>query len=112
MAVYKHTDDDGDLSIFTSYGEVLIACTHGHYWLLQLQEKKREVLAFDSSVETAKLDVKGEVGGGGQSGTDAPNLFDQALYMDESPEIRRARLETVANRFGPQCREALGLEGD
>ena len=28
----KHTDDDGDLSIFVSGGEILFACNHGHAW--------------------------------------------------------------------------------
>jgi hypothetical protein len=108
MVYYKHTDDDGDLSIFASLGEVLIACSKGHYWLLQLQEKKQqEVLTSHTTVEAPKLDVKGEIGG---SGIAILNLFDKALSSYESPEIRKSRLETVANRFGPQCREALGLD--
>jgi hypothetical protein len=32
----KHTDDDGDLSIFVSGGEVLFACNHGHVWTAQV----------------------------------------------------------------------------
>jgi len=32
----KHTDDDGDLSIFVSGDEVLFACNHGHAWTAQL----------------------------------------------------------------------------
>src|SRR5262249_16809104 len=113
MAYYKHTDDAGDLSIFASYGEVLIACSKGHYWLLQLQEKKeQEVLASRSNIEAAKLDVKGEVGGTGQVDIRILNPFDQALSSYESPKIRRDRLEAVADRFGPQCREALGLDTD
>jgi hypothetical protein len=32
----KHTDDDGDLSIFVSGDEVLFACNHGHAWTAQV----------------------------------------------------------------------------
>lgn len=32
----KHTDDDGDLSIFVSGGEILFACNHGHAWSTQV----------------------------------------------------------------------------
>lgn len=32
----KHTDDDGDLSIFVSGDEVLFACNHGHAWTAHL----------------------------------------------------------------------------
>lgn len=44
----KHTDDDGDLSIFVSGGEVLFACNHGHVWTAQVSieahaEKTRHV---------------------------------------------------------------------
>ncbi|MGJ7442176.1 hypothetical protein [Aquipuribacter sp. MA13-6] len=34
-----HTDDGGDLSIFTSGDEVLIACNEGHYWLLKAEQR-------------------------------------------------------------------------
>ena len=30
----KHTDDDGDLSVFTSGEEILFACRKGHYWMV------------------------------------------------------------------------------
>lgn len=33
-----HTDDGGDLSIFASGNEILIACNKGHYWLLNAKE--------------------------------------------------------------------------
>ena len=32
----KHTDDDGDISIFVSGDEVLFACNHGHAWTAQV----------------------------------------------------------------------------
>jgi hypothetical protein len=32
----KHTDDDGDLSIFVSGDQVLFACNNGHAWTAQL----------------------------------------------------------------------------
>lgn len=35
MPYFKHAQDDGDLSVVTSGDEVLIACTHGHYWVLE-----------------------------------------------------------------------------
>ena len=35
----KHTDDDGDLSIFVSGGEVLFACNHGHVWTAQVSSE-------------------------------------------------------------------------
>ena len=40
MTFFKHADDDGELSVITSGNEVLIACTGGHYWVLNapLQE--------------------------------------------------------------------------
>jgi hypothetical protein len=30
--LFKHTDDDGELSVFTSGDQVLVACNQGHYW--------------------------------------------------------------------------------
>jgi hypothetical protein len=32
----KHTDDDGDLSVFVSGNQVLFACNHGHAWTARL----------------------------------------------------------------------------
>jgi hypothetical protein len=29
---FKHTDDDGELSVFASGDELLFACNKGHYW--------------------------------------------------------------------------------
>jgi len=36
--VFKHTDDDGDLSVFASGDEVLFACSRGHYWVVRAQQ--------------------------------------------------------------------------
>ena len=33
-SVFKHNDDDGTLSIFTSGDEVLFACSKGHWWII------------------------------------------------------------------------------
>lgn len=32
--ILKHTDDDGDLSIFATGNEILFACKKGHYWVV------------------------------------------------------------------------------
>lgn len=45
--VYKHDEDDGDLSIFASGDVVVLACEHGHYWVL---ESKKQTMA---TVKTA-----------------------------------------------------------
>jgi hypothetical protein len=36
--VFKHQDDDGDLSIFASGDVVLLACEHGHYWIVAAKQ--------------------------------------------------------------------------
>jgi hypothetical protein len=36
--VFKHQDDDGDLSIFASADVVLLACEHGHYWIIDAKQ--------------------------------------------------------------------------
>jgi hypothetical protein len=36
--VLKHQEDDGDLSIFASGDVVLLACEHGHYWILDTKK--------------------------------------------------------------------------
>lgn len=30
----KHTDDNGDLSVFASEEEVLFVCSNGHWWIV------------------------------------------------------------------------------
>lgn len=34
-SVFRHPDDDGDLSVFASGSEVLFVCTQGHWWIVQ-----------------------------------------------------------------------------
>jgi hypothetical protein len=43
-SVFKHQEDDGDLSIFASGDVVLLACEHGHYWVLGAQERSIETV--------------------------------------------------------------------
>ena len=31
-SLFKHTDDDGDLSVFASGGDVAFVCSKGHWW--------------------------------------------------------------------------------
>lgn len=33
--VFRHPDDDGELSIFASGNEVLFVCTQGHWWIVE-----------------------------------------------------------------------------
>ena len=33
-SILKHTDDDGDLSVFASGTEVLFVCSKGHWWIV------------------------------------------------------------------------------
>ena len=37
--VFKHQEDDGDLSIFASGDVLVVACEHGHYWVLQAKQQ-------------------------------------------------------------------------
>ena len=41
-AVLKHQEDEGDLSIFASGDVVLLACEHGHYWVLDAKKHSLE----------------------------------------------------------------------
>jgi hypothetical protein len=43
-AVFKHQDDDGDLSIFASGDVVILACEHGHYWVLDATEHSNKTV--------------------------------------------------------------------
>jgi len=33
-SVFRHTDDNGTLSVFASGDEVLFACSKGHWWIV------------------------------------------------------------------------------
>lgn len=43
-SVFKHQDDDGDLSVFASSDVVLLACEHGHYWVLDAKKHSAETV--------------------------------------------------------------------
>jgi hypothetical protein len=36
--VFRHTDDDGELSVFASGEQVLFVCSHGHWWVVSAKE--------------------------------------------------------------------------
>jgi hypothetical protein len=40
MSVFKHQDDDGDLSIVAQGGDLVFICSKKHYWVIEskLQE--------------------------------------------------------------------------
>jgi hypothetical protein len=42
--VFKHQEDDGDLSIFASSDVLVVACEHGHYWVLNAEQQSSESL--------------------------------------------------------------------
>ncbi|WP_433663939.1 hypothetical protein ACQPW1_18600 [Nocardia sp. CA-128927] len=51
--VMKHTEDEGDLSLFASGDQILIACSKGYFWVLDasqqlLSKSPRHVDAADS----------------------------------------------------------------
>ena len=37
-SVLTHQEDDGELSIFASGEVVVLACEHGHYWVLNAKQ--------------------------------------------------------------------------
>jgi len=57
--VFKHQDDDGDLSIFASGDVVLLACEKGHYWVLQAKQQSKDtaepILAELGSADMAQF---------------------------------------------------------
>lgn len=52
--VYKHQEDNGELSIFTSGDMVLIACEHGHYWVIDAEQHSTQ--SMKSHVERSLSD--------------------------------------------------------
>lgn len=40
--VFKHQEDDGDVSLFASGDVVLLACEHGHYWVIDAKQHSSE----------------------------------------------------------------------
>jgi hypothetical protein len=51
----KHTNDDGDLSLFAGDDEILIACSKGHYWILPAKQHKVPAAGREDSEATANL---------------------------------------------------------
>jgi hypothetical protein len=43
-SVFKHQDDGGNLSIFASGDVVLLACEHGHYWVLDAKQHSSQTV--------------------------------------------------------------------
>jgi hypothetical protein len=41
-SILTHEDDGGVLSIVTSGNTVVLACEHGHYWVLDAQQQSSE----------------------------------------------------------------------
>lgn len=51
--VLKHTEDDGDLSIFAADDEILIACQKGHFWIVAATKQTfQEKLADRATLES------------------------------------------------------------
>jgi hypothetical protein len=42
--VFKHDEDDGDLSIFASGDVIVLACEHGHYWAIDAKQHSPETI--------------------------------------------------------------------
>ena len=40
MTTMKHTDDDGDLSVFAAGDQILFACTGGHFWVIDAKQQE------------------------------------------------------------------------
>jgi len=52
----KHTDDDGELSLFASGNELLIACNRGHFWTLKASQGHVEGAVRQSTSAATELD--------------------------------------------------------
>ena len=75
----KHTDDDGDLSVFISGDLVLFACSKGHAW-------------------TAPVSIEPGAGPTRHLGTDVEETQDELEGYAE-----------LVRRFGPDVPRALGF---
>jgi hypothetical protein len=47
MPVFKHQEDDGDLSIFASKNLIVIACENGHYWVIEAKQHSDETVKLE-----------------------------------------------------------------
>lgn len=55
--VFKHQDDDGDLSIFASGDFIILACEHGHYWAVNSKEQSSDSMraALDQELDRDQI---------------------------------------------------------
>lgn len=37
--VMRHTEDDGELSVFAADDQLLFACSKGHFWIVDAQQQ-------------------------------------------------------------------------
>ena len=76
MATMKHTDDDGDLSVFAAGDQVLFACTGGHFWVIDAkqQEVPRKAKGSPKALKAEALS--------GLSGFDSPEVM-RAMRMHD-----------------------------
>ena len=83
----KHTDDDGDLSIFVSGDEVLFACNHGHAW-------------------TAPVSIERGAGPTRHADTDVDETEDEL----EELSVEHERYAELVRRFGRDLPRAMGFD--
>ena len=86
MAQLKHTDDDGDLSVFISGDLVLFACSKGHAW-------------------TAPVSIEPGAGPTRHLDTDVEETQDEL----EELSVEHERYAELVRRFGPGVPRALGF---
>ena len=53
----QHTDDGGELTLFTSGNELLIACNQGHFWIIPATQGSVE--QQDPSHESVRVNADG-----------------------------------------------------
>ncbi len=54
-SVFKHLDDDGNLSLFVSKESIIVTCENGHFWVVEAQQvESQEKL-------TERLDAKAAI---------------------------------------------------
>lgn len=63
-ALLKHTDDDGDLSVFASEEQVLFVCSKGHWWVVDAVSTGS---APKSAVSKARKDAAARESSGAQT---------------------------------------------
>ena len=83
----KHTDDDGDLSVFISGDSLLFACSKGHAW-------------------TAPVSIEGGAGPTRHLDTDVEETEDEL----EELSVEHERYAELVRRFGPDVPRALGYD--